>query len=456
MAVALIADGKVVFSKGYGVREIGKPDPVTEDTIFQIGSISKSFTSTLVGLEVDRGRLDWKDKVVDHYPEFRTYDPWVTREFAVDDTMAQRSGQSGMTTDLLSFMGYDREAILDAMRHVRPVSSFRSEFAYVNNMWLATAKVVEQTSGKSWEQSLEDDIFKPLGMTSSSSSLEGLFDAPNHASPHYWNGQAAVPRPRDWPYQQWCYTYGPAGGINSNVLDMARYLTMQMGRTPLLSKPTLDKLHSPHIFIGGARVANPTGFLDVGAASYCQGWLRQERYPLSLVWHNGGTTGFRSVAGFVPGQDLGIVVLSNTADSNLSEALMMRYYDLALGQPEVDYSALWLTAWKKGRETAAAAAPKRPASPRAPGKLERYTGRYANPIYGTAEVRSAGGKLIVSVGEKLSFELNPWDGDMFSFTDPLTPTDSDFANFVARADGSFGTLQLSLFSDSTDFRKVAP
>ncbi len=455
MAVALIQDGKVIFSKGYGVREVGKPDPVTDDTIFQIGSISKSFTSTLVGLEVDRGKLDWKDKVVDHYPEFRTYDPWVTREFTIEDTMAQRSGQSTMTTDLLAFMGKDRDDILGAMRHVRPVSSFRSEFAYVNNMWLTTAKVLEEAVGKSWEQQIADDIFTPLGMTSSSSDLKGLFDAPNHASPHHWDGRSTVLVPREWPYQQWCYTYGPAGGINSNVHDMARYLSMHMGRTPLLSPASRNKLHSAHTFIGGQRVAQPQSFIDVGAASYCQGWLRQERYPLPLVWHNGGTTGFRTVAGFVPGEDLGIVVLSNTADSNLSEALMMRYYDMALGQPQVDYSALWLASFQKAQ--AESAVPKRPASPRPPQKLALYAGSYSNPIYGTAEVKVVGSKLHCSVGPLLTFELQPWDGDTFNFADPISPANADdFATFVAQPDGSMETVRISLFSDSTDFQRVAP
>lgn len=455
MAVALIHDGKVIFSKGYGVREMGKSDPVTDDTIFQIGSISKSFTASLVGLEVDRGKLDWKDRVIDHYPEFRTYDPWVTREFTVEDTMAQRSGQSTMTTDLLVFMGHDREGVLDAMRHVRPVSSFRSEFAYVNNMWLATAEVIEQASGKSWEEALADNIFTPLGMTSSSSSLEGLFDAPNHASPHYWDGQKTAVRPRSWPYQNWCYIYGPAGGINSNVHDMARYLMMHMGRTPLLSEASLEKVHSPHTFVGGKRVPEPTSFLDVGAASYCQGWLRQERSPLPLVWHNGGTTGFRSVAGFVPGQDLGIVVLSNTADSNLAEALMMRYYDMALGQPEVDYSKLWLAAFKAAQT--ASDVPQRPTSPRPPQKLESYTGSYSNPIYGTAEVKMVDGKLVCSMGRLLRFEFHPWDGDTFSFDDPISSANDDsFATFVTQPDGGFESVRLSLFSDSPNFRKVKP
>ncbi len=444
LAVAIVVDGKEVWSKGYGVRQVGKPEPVTTDTIFQIGSISKSFTSALVALQVDQGKLSWTDRVLDHYPEFRMQDPWVTREFTVQDTMAQRSGQPGGVTDALSFLGHGRENILDAMRYVVPVSSFRNEFAYVNNMWLVAAKLVENASGRTWEQAIEQDLFGPLDMTSSSLTKAGLLNAPNHATPHQWGGDKAVALPNDWPFLDWVYTYGPAGGINSNVHDMAKYLGMQMGNTKLVTPASLKKLHFPMTQVALLESSQSKGFADVAPLAYCLGWLRQERKPYSLVWHNGGTSGYRTVAGFVPESQIGIVVLSNTSDSNLSEALMMRFYDLYYGLPEYDYSAAWLKSWKAGQPVAET----RPKSARPPAPLAHYLGTYRHQVYGDAKVERVGSNLKVTVGDRMILNLMPWDADIFRFRDPVNLNSAlGTASFETSSKDAFQALRLNIFGD---------
>lgn len=444
LSVALVVDGKEIWSKGYGVRHIGKPEPVTADTIFQIGSISKSFTSTLVALQVDQGKLSWTDRVIDRFPEFRMQDPWVTREFTVQDTMAQRSGQPGGVTDALSFLGYGRDDILRAMRYVAPVSSFRNEFAYVNNMWLVTAKVVELASGLTWEQAIEQDIFAPLGMTSSSLTKTALLSAPNHATPHQWGGDKAVPLPNDWPFLDWVYVYGPAGGVNSNVHDMAKYLGMQMGSTKLVSPASLKKLHFPMTPVALLESTQSKSFADVAPLAYCLGWLRQDRQPHSLIWHNGGTSGFRTVAGFVPESKIGIVVLSNTSDSNLSEALMMRFYDMYYGLPEYDYSAAWLDTWKASQPVAEV----RPKSARQPAPMASYLGTYRHQVYGDAKVERVGSNLKVTVGDRMILNLLPWDADIFRFRDPINfNSPLGTASFESSSNDAFHALRLNVFAD---------
>ena len=447
MAVALVADGKVYWSKGYGVRKLGTDEPVTPETVFQIGSISKSFTSTLVAMEVDDGKLDWDDRVIDHFPEFRMFDPWVTRECRVEDTMAQRSGQAAYVADGLYILGRDREQILKAMRDVQPVSSFRSEFAYVNNIWLVTAKVLESVAGQSWEEQVETRIFRPLGMTSSSTDLRGLTSAANRAAPHHWTTQGTVVGSD--ASCEWAYTAGPAGGINSNVLDMGKYLALQMGHhQDLISEESLDRVHQPHTPIIGSRPVGDSGVV-VESTNYCLGWVRQERTPYPIVWHNGGTDGYRAVAGFVPEKDFGLVVLSNTADSDLAEAIMMRYYDLYFGLPETDYSSIALAGWKKTLPTPK----KRPASPRPHASLSEYEGRFQNIVYGEAEVRESEGRLQVRMeGGRISFFLRPWNGDVFAYDDPFEPGTGavDFATFVPDSSGEFQELRLGAFEDIDD------
>ena len=449
MAVALIVNDRVVYSKGFGVRQAGGTEPVTPETLFQIGSISKSFTSAMVAQLVDDHKLSWTDHVSDSFPDFRLFDPWVTREFTVEDTMSQRSGMPAYAGDLLAFMGKDRDQILAAMRHIEPVSSFRSQFAYVNNLWLATAKVIEKQTGQSWEDNVRRRLFVPLGMTSSSTGLEGLYSAPNHASPHIQGRSGVMPLSRDWPFARWVYTYGPAGGINSNVLDMARYARVQLhgtldGKT-LLSPASLDRLHAPHVYVGGGSKTPATSIPEVGSLSYCMGWLRQQVRPVPIVWHNGGTSGCKAVVGLVPDSDIAIVVLTNLGGTELPEALMFKFYDLYLGRPEQDYSSQFLHTQQARKE----ASPVRPNPTLPPLALARYAGTYANPAYGAARVEVAGSGLKLTLGGTISLQCSPWNRDTFSFEDFTSPSEPpQLVTFRLDASGVVNAMELPLAAHS--------
>jgi CubicO group peptidase (beta-lactamase class C family) len=449
MAVVLVADGKVIWSKAFGVKEAGGKDPVDVNTLFQIGSASKSFTSSLVALQVDRGKLKWDDKVVDHFPDFRMFDPWVTREFTVEDTMSQRSGQAPYATDVLSFLGGSRAEIIHATREVRPVSSFRSRFAYVNNLWLVSAKVIELVTGKSWEENVGSEILKPLGMSETNTGFNGLFKSANHITPHQGKKGALQVLGESWPFGDWVYTVGPAGGINSNVVDMAKYVQMQMGATPLIKPENLNVMHSPHVLVGGSIQEKPKGIGEVAMASYCLGWIRQEMHPSALIWHNGGTSGCKTVVGFCPDAGLGIVVLSNLGNTELPEALMYRYYDLYFGRPDYDYSAAFL----KGQHPVPPD-PAAPKNPRAASALSQYAGQYSHPVYGVATVRPVDSGLELALG-RMRLKLSHWDGDQFSFVDPMDPTSpKGFVDFSSEPGGKFAALRLSLCDDVLDGRFV--
>lgn len=445
MAVALIADNQVVYTHGFGTREAGGP-AVTPETLFQIGSASKSFTASLVALQVDAGKLAWTDRVVDRVPEFRMFDPWVTRQFMIEDTMSQRSGQPAYATDVLAFMGADRAQIIRAMREVRPVSSLRSRFAYVNNLWLVAARAVESVSNKSWERSVQDEIFTPLGMTSSSTGSAGLYQAANHATPHQGQKGALQPLRADWTYADWVYTYGPAGGINSNIIDMSKYVRMQLGATPLIKPENLRVMHAPHVLAFDATSTPPKNIGEVGMISYCLGWLRQEMNPTPLVWHNGGTSGCKTVVGFCPEDGLGIVVLSNYANTELPEALMYRYYDLYHNRPEYDYSE----AFRVNRHVPQQ--PERPAAVRPPAPLAQYAGTYRHPAYGLCTVQLSGQNLQLQLG-RMRLTLSPWDTDTFSYPDPMNPADPPgFVTFFRNPDGTTRELRLELAADVLEGR----
>lgn len=443
MAVVLVADGKVLWSKGFGVKEAGSQDPVDVNTLFQIGSASKSFTSSLVALQVDRGKLKWADKVLDYDANFRMYDPWVTREFTIEDTMAQRSGQPSYATDVLAFLGASRPEIVRALREVRPAFSFRSRFSYVNNLWLVSAEVLESVTGKSWETNVAAEIFQPLEMTRTNTGFAGLWGDANHITPHQKRKGRVEPLRDNWPFKDWVYTYGPAGGINSNVGDMARYVQMQLGVTPLIKPENLAVLHSPHVLVGGARKENPKGIFELGMASYCLGWIRQELQPSTLVWHNGGTSGCKTVVGFCPDAGMGIVVLSNLGDTELPEALMYRYYDMYFGRPDYDYSSAFL----KGLPPAPPV-PKAPENPRPAAALSAYAGQYSHPVYGLASVRVVGNGLEVGLGKSMRLQLKHWEGDNFAYSEPMGSSEMpEFASFSADPSGKFSQLRLTICDD---------
>jgi CubicO group peptidase (beta-lactamase class C family) len=230
MALAVVLDDKVVFARGYGVKEVGGSEKVDEHTIFQIGSTTKAFTAALVAMQVDAKKLAWPDRVVEHLPEFQMLDPWVTRQFMLEDLMAQHTGLPPYAGDNQAIMGFDRAHLIHSLYYLKPATSFRSRYAYQNLPFLVAAALVEKYTGQSWEANIKTRIFQPLEMTSSSTSLAAFNAAQNRTYLHIRKGGQVVALPRDWTYNYWVYTYGPAGGINSNVVDMAKWVRLQLGQ----------------------------------------------------------------------------------------------------------------------------------------------------------------------------------------------------------------------------------
>jgi len=432
MAVAVVQGDRVVYAKGFGVKEIGKPEPVDPHTRFQVGSTSKAFTATLVATLVDEGKVRWKDPVISHLPGFAMYDPWVTKEFQVRDLMAQHSGMKPYAGDLLAMIGYGREDIVRSTAAIRPVSSFRSEFAYVNNLWVTAAAVVETKTGKTWEQNIQERIFDPLGMTESSTSREALFKSGNEATFHTFDGKKATPISRDWPMFDWPYVYGPAGGINSNILDMAKWVRMQLGEGTFEGKKVVGKESL-------AFTHEPQTPIAEGKNAYCLGWVKTDYEPCPLIWHNGATTGSATLVMMAPALDLGIVILSNLV-TPAPDALGMVFMDLCTGAADdSDRLGTALEGWKKklAEEAQKGVRPKGATLP-LPGAA--YAGTYESPLFGPARLMDRRGTLVLRLGPK-GFELN------------LKALNRD--NFLLSAagldDGDAGTVRFDVGPDGKSF-----
>jgi CubicO group peptidase (beta-lactamase class C family) len=405
MAVAIIQDDKVVYSKGFGVKKVDEDEPVTPETVFQIGSTSKAFTAALVATLVDEGEVGWKDPVVKHLPDFAMADPWVTQAFQVRDLMAQHSGMKPYAGDILSVLGYGRNEIVRSTAYIKPVSSFRSEFSYVNNLWVTAAALLEKKTGKTWEHNLQDRILDPLGMNNTTCTQDGFFDSPERALPHILKKGKVVPLGRDWVFFDWPYTYGPAGGINSTVLDMAKWVRFQLGDgvfggQKILSSRNLAYPHCPQ---------TPMDASD----SYCMGWVKSDFQPYPLIWHNGETTGSKTLVMLVPQVKLGIVILSNLG-TRAPEALGRAFVDLYFGNSSGEsYISRSLDTWNRSKEKKEMHDPSQ--NSWIPEDLSPYQGIYESEFLGRGTVIEEEGCLWLQIGpmgRRLS--LNPLKKDLFA------------------------------------------
>jgi CubicO group peptidase (beta-lactamase class C family) len=457
MAIAVVKDDEVIYAKGFGVKRLGGSEPVDPDTVFQIGSTSKAFTAAVVAMQVDDGKVGWTDRVIDHLPTFEMHDSWVTREFQVADLMAQHSGMPAYAGDGMAFLGFPADYIVSQMRHLEPVTSFRSEFAYVNNLFLAAGDLARATSGKTWAENVQQRVFDPLGMRSSSSGQEAFEAAKNVAAPHKVVGGSVTAFAGDAPQLAWAYTYGPAGGINSTVRDMAQWLRMLLGNgtfqgKQIVSVENLSVVMSPHTVIRVPKTGPLAGSpLGLAQNFYCAGWISTDAKPSRIVWHNGDNNFMHAAIGVIPDDHAGIVVLTNLGGASLAEAVMWRYYDLEGGNPEKDWSALFHQAWADQQKAAQAPFVQPVTDPAPPQPLARYVGAFMNPVYGDLHVETDGQQLWLVAGPKqLKMMLVPRSRDTFIASQPDLDAflgESGFATFAFGGDGKVASVAVSQFAD---------
>ncbi len=414
VAIAVVRNDSVVFAKGYGVRELGKSDRVTPNSLFAIGSTSKAFTSAALGILVDEGKVRWDDPVAKYLPGFQLYDPYVTRELTIRDLLTHRSGLS--RGDLLwHASGYDRTEVLRRVRHLKPSWSFRSNYGYQNIMFLAAGEVVASVTGKSWDDFVRERFFTPLGMQRTVTSTRPLVSLGDVAMPHERLGGTV--RPVAWLNID---NIGPAGSINSSVAEMAEWVRLQLGQgtykgRKLLESKTVKEMHTPQTITRMSEEQERT-FPMTKFTAYGLAWGLRDYYGRKLVGHGGGIRGMRAEVMLIPEEQLGFVVLTNSG-TNLPVALIYRLVDTYMGTPQRDWSATMLATAKRNTDRMAEERRKLEAA-RATGTtpsvaLEKYAGTYADSMYGAVKVTFENGKLLAAFGPQYVGELRHWQHDTF-------------------------------------------
>jgi CubicO group peptidase (beta-lactamase class C family) len=468
IAVAIVKDGKVVLERGYGVRELGKPEQVDAHTMFAIASNTKAFTAAALSMLADEGKLSLDDRVIDHLPWFQMSDPYITREMRLRDLLAHRSGLGLGAGDLLYWpdSDYTAEEVARRLRDVSLAGTFRGQYAYDNILFGVAQLVVEKVSGLSYHAFLQQRILTPLGMDETRYNADALRPGDNYAWGHYktrFTGPLAVA-----PKSTWANLSG-AAGLYSSVHDMSKWMRAQLdggvvsgsgeGAKRLFSEKRQQAMWTmvtpipvPKPPVPELAPARPN-FLGYG-----EGWQLSDYRGQKLVWHTGGWPGMVSRLTLVPGHKLGVIVLTSAELGGAFNAITYRALDAFLDAPKTDWAAAYAAALAKQRgdadtswqkHVAARDAKSTPSLP-----LAKYAGTYRDPWYGDVVIGHEGGKLSMRFTHTRSLvgTLEHWQHDTFIVRWKEGWLNADaFVSFALTPDGAIREVRMQPVSPLTDF-----
>lgn len=424
MSIAIVKDGKIVFSKGYGVKEQGKPDAPDENTLYAIASNTKAFTAAIIAQLVEEGKLGWNDKVKKYLPYFELYDPYVSAETTIRDLLCHRVGLGTFSGDLIWYRStLDAEGIIRKVKFLPKAYDFRAGYGYANVMYITAGEIIRTVTGKSWSQNVQERFFAPLGMTRSITTTKNIEKKDNTATPHALID--GVHKPIAW--EDW-ETVGATGGIISSVKEMSQWMMMNLNhgiwnKDTLFSRQSRNMMWTPH---NNFTVDHTVVEKSVHMRGYALGWVISDYRGRLRVGHTGGYSGMLSAVTLIPDENLGVVVLTNGMKPFYG-ALVSYTIDAFLKAPEKDWSGEMLANYKKNKDTRVDERVKARVQNTKPSiSPEKYLGDYLADSYGKITVKQEGGKMKISFEHTpdLTATLEHWHYDVWQMkwdkSDPLT------------------------------------
>lgn len=425
-SVVVVQDGKVILAKGYGITEAGGTEWVDENTIFQLASVTKAFTAAALGVQVDRGKIGWDEKVIRHLPGFALSEQYPTENATPRDLLAHRTGLPAFGGDLLGKLGYSSDEILERVRLIPPATSFRNRAAYSNLGYFIAGEVLAAVKKTTWDQAVLSTLLIPLQMRRS--GFSDNLDEVNVARGHVLKDGKAEVIDRDSTGG-----FPAAGAMTSTAKDMGAFMTMLVNKgtyegKQILSEDTINELFVSTIpaeisFSEAAPIDENSGF------NYGLGWDNYHYQGNRIVEKGGALDGVRSVVTLVPEKDIGITVLANVNLTLLPEAIRAKFLELYIGESQEDVQAVIV---KQGREvTKIIEAPKQPQQVIPPShKPADYTGTYENPLYGSFIIKHSKEGLVVHAGpDELKGTLKHFTGDTFILDWPVINTGNEKVTF---------------------------
>jgi len=423
IAVCIVKDGEVVLAKGYGVKEMGGNEKVDANTLFMIGSNTKAFTATALAMLDAEKKLSLDDKVTKWVPEFKLDNKAAGEQAIVRDLLCHRIGFETFQGDFTYWTSnLTRKEVIEKMSRIKATYPFRTKWGYTNAAFLTAGEIIPKVTGSSWENFIKEKIFIPLGMTSTLALSKDIPSAANKATAHTIVDGKLIRIP-------YCLidNLASAGSISSSVNDMSKWVIMQLNMGKLngmqiIPASAIAEIRKPHSILGnGGTMFNKGHF-----ALYGLGLFLEEYEGREIVSHTGGVNGFVSSVTMIPEEKLGIIVLTNTDQNELFEALKWEIVDAYLKLPYRDYSKVYLKSFKENNEVFAkkeqqlsdsAAMNLKPALP-----LSAYTGNYFNNVYGNMRVIKENGELRMKFSHhpNMYAKLQSLNGNRFYaiFTDP--------------------------------------
>ncbi|MGZ8310937.1 MAG: serine hydrolase [Allosphingosinicella sp.] len=465
--IAIVEDGRTTFARGFGITDMDAPRPVDADTNFATGSTGKAFTVAALALLVDQGRIGWDDKVIDHMPDFRMYDPWVTREMTIRDLLVHRSGLGLGAGDLLFVPRSDlsREETMRRLRHIRPATSFRSGYAYDNVLYMVAGQLIEEVSGQTWEQFVRENVLRRIGMNRATVDVAGRGADANRALPHArLNGaiRGIGDQVRLDENNSISPNAAPAGGLQISANDMSRWLAVQLGHGAvpggerLFSEAQSREMWTPVVLTPSGSAPEALRLAQPMFSTYALGWTVQDYRGARLVWHGGAVFGSLAAVALLPDRNVGIYVAVNSEEGEMVRGLMYELLDHYLDQPRHDWPER-LREFKQQRSAAAVASLQAPAAqparvgPSLP--IARYAGDFADPWYGTINIREANGALEVTFPHSLGLKatLEHWQYDTFRTRFNDTNMEPAYVTFQLDANGRVDRITMRAVSPLADF-----
>lgn len=440
LGISIVKDGKVIFSKGFGFRDVKKGLKVTPKTLFAIGSCSKTFTAATMGILVDKGKLEWDKPVREYLPSFKLKDPFATEGMTPRDLVCHRSGLP--RHDLMWYgSSATRKELFDRLQYLEPSRDFRMTFQYQNLMFMTAGYMVGKVAETTWEKFVQNHIFGPLGMNNSNFSVEDSKKAPDFALPYTEKEDKVI----EIPFRN-IDTVGPAGSINSNVIDMASWLLLNLnkgkfGEKQIISEESLREIHSPQMISSKSYKYDESFY-----STYGMGWGITAYRGHLMVSHGGGIDGFTASVNFMPRDNIGMVIFTNMGGTPLPGIVAYNAYDRLLGLDQIPWNKRIKDQRDKAKEEAEKAKKEKDKDRKLNTKpshpLGDYAGDYEHPGYGVLAVKKEGDRL-KGVFNSISFDMKHYHYDIFEMSNENFDM-TEKASFFTDNKGNISSLSVQL------------
>jgi CubicO group peptidase (beta-lactamase class C family) len=447
VAVAIVKDGEVILSQGFGKRDVEKGLEVTPQTLFPIGSATKAFTTMVLGMLADEGKVDWDTPVRTYLPTFKLYDAFATERMAPRDLVTHRSGLP--RHDLMWYGSpRTRKELFEHLQYLEPTKDLRTVWQYQNLMYMVAGYLVGEIAGMSWEEFVQKRIFGRLGMNSTLFSTTEGQQMADFSLP-YMEQKDEV---KLIPFYEEQWAVGPAGSIVSNVADMSKWVLLHINKGKydggqIISEGQIAQMHAPQMVISGE-----SQYPELLASSYGLGWFVMPYRGHTMVFHGGNIDGFSALVTFLPADHIGVVVLSNLNANPVPGIVTYNVCDRLLGMDEVPWSErnrkIYTEVKQAGEKGKEKTETDRVPDTHPSHALDAYTGEYENVGYGVISIEREGEELQIKFNSivgplkhyhydifelvvekfdlsmKVSFTTNV-RGDIDGFSAPLEPLVKD-------------------------------